>query len=86
MECKDNQYNELIQLRKEVREHEKRIAEIEKNHSVQEYQYKTIMETLTEMKRDIIDLKSTPSKRWDLIVAGIISSIIAFIASVTLNK
>ena len=59
MECKDNQYSELMQLRKEVREHEKRIAEMEKNHSVQEYQYKTIMETLTEMKRDIIDLKVT---------------------------
>lgn len=86
MECKDNQYNELIQLRKEVREHEKRIAEMEKNYSVQEYQYKTIMETLTEMKRDIIDLKSTPSKRWDLIVTGIISSILAFITSVILKN
>lgn len=67
------------------RENEKRIAKIEGSKELQEYQFKTIMESIQEMKIDLKELKETPSKRWDLVITGIITAVIggaiAFIGS-----
>ncbi len=74
-------HDEFLRLRDKVEEQESRIVELEKNHTVQEIHYKNIMGTLEEMKRDIIDIKMTPHKRWDLVITGIITAVVAFLAS-----
>lgn len=72
---------EIETLKKQVGELSKSVLEIEKDKKLNEFQYKTIIETLAEMKLDIKDIKEKPSKRWDLIITGTISSIVAYIAS-----
>lgn len=72
-------------LEEDKREIEKRVAKIEGSKELQEYQFKTIMESIQEMKLDLKELKETPSKRWDLVITGIITATIggaiAFIGS-----
>lgn len=62
---------------------ENRITELEKDKRVSEYQYKQIMETLKEVQADVKDLKTVPSKRWDLIITSgitaVVGGLIAFI-------
>ena len=64
-----------------IKEIEKRIGMLEGSQKVLEYQFKTIMDNLQELKHDIKELKSTPSKRWDLIVTSAISVIVGSIIS-----
>ena len=64
-----------------IKEIEKRIGILEGSQKVLEYQFKTIMDNLQELKHDIKELKSTPSKRWDLIVTSAISVIVGSIIS-----
>ena len=64
------------QLEEEHKELEKRVSKIEGDKQLQEFQYKTIMETLQELKIDVKELKETPSRRWDLIITGSITAII----------
>lgn len=72
-------------LEEDKREMEKRVSKIEGSNELQAFQYKTIMDSLTEMKQDIKELKETPSRRWDLVITGTITAIIggaiAFIGS-----
>ena len=64
------------QLEEGQKELEKRVIKIEGDKQLQEFQYKTIMETLQELKIDVKELKETPSRRWDLIITGSITAII----------
>lgn len=64
------------QLEEGHKELEKRVIKIEGDKQLQEFQYKTIMETLQELKIDVKELKETPSRRWDLIITGSITAII----------
>lgn len=64
------------QLEEGHKELEKRVSKIEGDKQLQEFQYKTIMETLQELKTDVKELKETPSRRWDLIITGSITAII----------
>lgn len=64
-----------------IKEIEKRVGMLEGSQKVLEYQFKTIMDNLQELKHDIKELKSTPSKRWDLIVTSAISVIVGSIIS-----
>lgn len=64
-----------------IKEIEKRVGVLEGSQKVLEYQFKTIMDNLQELKHDIKELKSTPSKRWDLIVTSAISVIVGSIIS-----
>lgn len=73
--------DEIKRLTAKIEEYEKRITEIEKNNSVQEYQYKSIMEALKEMKQDINEIKGKPNKHWDVIVTGLITGAITYIVA-----
>ncbi len=70
---------EIIHLRDKCEKHELRIAELEKNHSLQQFQYNSIMESLKEMKQDISEIKATPTKRWDLIITTGLTALITYI-------
>ncbi|WP_105614012.1 hypothetical protein [Vallitalea okinawensis] len=37
---------------------------------------------LKEIKKDVLDLKGKPAKRWDLIVTGFISAVVSALATV----
>ena len=72
-------------LEKEVKEVLVRLSKIEGDRQLQDFQYKTILKSIDELKVDIKDLKGTPGKRWDLtittIITAIISAIVTYVAS-----
>lgn len=65
---------------------EKRVSEIEGNRQLQDFQYKTIIENIQEMKQDIKEMKETPSKRWDLVITGIITAIVGGLIAIVINN
>ena len=92
MDCKDN-YKEIellkdkiSQLEKENRENRNRIIEIEKNNSVQEYQYKNIMKMLEKLEKNVESLTSAPNKKWDTLITATISSIVSFLTGLVMRR
>lgn len=73
--------DEFKEIRESIKELEKRVIELEKDKSLQEFQYNSIMATLQDMKEDIKAIKETPSTRWNLIIGGVITATIAAIVS-----
>lgn len=61
---------------------EERIRNIEKDKNLNEYQFKQIMNTLEDLQKDIAELKEKPSKRWELIITGVITFAVSFFMSV----
>lgn len=77
--------DELKHLRIKNEEHEKRIAELEKNSSVQEYQFKSIMESLKELKEDVTEIKSRPSENWKTVMTASITGLVSFLVAKFFN-
>lgn len=75
----------LKELKKTVENLDKRIIDLETDKKLQTFQYEQILKTLEELKSDISELKDKPSKRWDLIITGLISAAVAYFASLFLK-
>ncbi len=65
---------------------EKRIKDIEDNiikcmlnDAVTSERYQTILKSMTKMESDIADIKSTPRKRWDAVITGLITGIVGLL-------
>lgn len=58
---------------------EERLATLEGDKKLQNFQYETILKALDEINLDIKTLKETPSKRWDIIVTSVLTGIVAFV-------
>lgn len=58
---------------------EERLASLEGDKKLQNFQYETILKALDEINLDIKTLKETPSKRWDIIVTSVLTGIVAFV-------
>lgn len=69
---------EIEQIKQELKNHEKRLSDIEGDRKLQLYQYESIMQCMSEMKLDIKEIKERPIKKWDLIITGIISACIGY--------
>ena len=75
----------LKELKSTVDKIDKRVIDLETDKKLQTFQYEQILKTLEELKSDISELKDKPSKRWDLIITGLISAAVAYFASLFLN-
>ena len=62
-----------------IKELEKRVSELESNSKVQSFQFRIIMDSLQELKNDLKEIKSKPSKRWDLIITTAITGIVGWL-------
>lgn len=62
-----------------IKELEKRVTELESNSKVQSFQFRIIMDSLQELKTDLKEIKSKPSKRWDLIITTAITGIVGWL-------
>lgn len=69
---------EIEQIKQELKNHEKRLSDIEGDRKLQLYQYESIMQCMSEMKLDIKEIKERPIKKWDLIIMGVISACIGY--------
>lgn len=56
------------------------IGEVAKNNAVQNNKLDTISSILEDIKVDIAELKSKPSKRWDTAISSIVAAISSGIA------
>jgi hypothetical protein len=72
----------LKELKNTVDKIDKRVIDLETDKKLQTFQYEQILKTLEELKTDINELKDKPSKRWDLVITGLISAAVAYFASV----
>ena len=72
---------EIEQIKQELRSHDKRLSDIEGDRKLQLYQYESIMQCMSEMKLDIKEIKERPIKKWDLIIASIISACIGYFSN-----
>lgn len=75
----------LKELKSTVDKIDKRVIDLETDKKLQTFQYEQILKTLEELKSDISELKDKPSKRWDLIIMGLISAAVAYFASLFLK-
>lgn len=75
----------LVEHTTAIKELEKRMNDSESSNKLLEYQYKTIIENLQELKNELKELKSEPKKRWDLIIGAILSSIATYIVATMLK-
>lgn len=86
MECnKCNNEQEFKEIKKILSEHGRRLTDLETDKKLNIFQYEQIMEMLKELKTDMSEMKEKPSKRWDLVITGLISAATAFIASIILK-
>lgn len=69
----------LIEHTTTIKELEKRVTELESNSKVQSFQFRIIMDSLQELKNDLKEIKSKPSKRWDLIITTAITGIVGWL-------
>ena len=69
----------LIEHTTTIKELEKRVTELESNSKVQSFQFRIIMDSLQELKTDLKEIKSKPSKRWDLIITTAITGIVGWL-------
>ena len=69
----------LVEHTTTIKELEKRVTELESNSKVQNFQFRIIMDSLQELKNDLKEIKSKPSKRWDLIITTAITGIVGWL-------
>ena len=69
----------LVEHTTTIKELEKRVTELESNSKVQSFQFRIIMDSLQELKNDLKEIKSKPSKRWDLIITTAITGIVGWL-------
>lgn len=69
----------------ELKELDKRVQKLESDTRLQNYQYEQIMGTLAEVKKDVLEIKNIPNKRWDVIITGIISAVVGCIMALVLK-
>ena len=69
----------LIEHTTTIKELEKRVTELESNSKVQSFQFRIIMDSLQELKNDLKEITSKPSKRWDLIITTVITGIVGWL-------
>lgn len=69
----------LVEHTTTIKELEKRVTELESNSKVQSFQFRIIMDSLQELKTDLKEIKSKPSKRWDLIITTAITGIVGWL-------
>lgn len=69
----------------ELKELDKRVQKLESDTRLQNYQYEQIMGTLAEVKKDVLEIKNIPNKRWDVIITGIISAIVGCVMALVLK-
>lgn len=85
-DCENSFYKEKIEsLQKDILTLKEELAELKTDRRVNEIQFKTILEVITEIKLDLKEMKETPNKRWELIISAIISTTIAFLISFLLK-
>lgn len=84
----ENNYllNRMTALEKNNEKLSNRITEIEKDKSLEKYQFEQIMKTLEELKEDVNELKDKPSKRWDIVITAIITSTIGLVLTLFLGR
>lgn len=63
-----------------------RLSKLEGDRQLQAFQYDAIMKSIEEIKVDLKELKGTPSKRWDLVVTGIITAFVGGIVAFVVGK
>lgn len=76
----------IRELEKQVKNHEERMMKIEGNRELQAFQYKTITDILQELKSDVKELKSQPTKRYDLGITAFITALITGLITIAINK
>lgn len=69
----------------ELKELDKRVQKLESDTRLQNYQYEQIMGTLAEVKKDVLEIKNIPNKRWDVVITGIISAIVGCVMALVLK-
>lgn len=74
----ENLTTRLDKIEKKVEKQGERLTEIEKDNSVQAYQFKQIMDILAELKADVTELKNKPNKRWDLVVTTLLGGLVMY--------
>ena len=62
-----------------IKELDKRISSIEADRELQNFKYEQIINTLSEIKGDLKELKEKPAKHWDLIITTVITGVVAFV-------
>lgn len=67
------------------REFYSKFEEVNIKNATFEEKFNRIMATLDEIKRDLNELKCKPTKRWDSVVAAIISATVVIIVSYAFN-
>ena len=90
-EVTDKTISELSDI---IRDHEKRIQQIERSKEKTDFQYEQIMKTLETLNKDTIpkltkeieELKNKPVKRYDQVITGLISAIVGGIVGFVVNK
>jgi len=74
----ENIITRIDKIEKKVEKQGERLTEIEKDNSVQAYQFKQIMDILAELKADVAELKNKPNKRWDLVVTTLLGGLVMY--------
>jgi len=74
----ENLTTRIDKIEKKVEKQGERLTEIEKDNSVQAYQFKQIMDILAELKADVTELKNKPNKRWDLVVTTLLGGLVMY--------
>ncbi len=74
----ENIITRIDKIEKKVEKQGERLTEIEKDNSVQAYQFKQIMDILAELKADVTELKNKPNKRWDLVVTTLLGGLVMY--------
>lgn len=89
-ECKNEQ--RISALEKDVernsnqhREFYNSFKELEKRDAVTGERYGTILSTMAEMKTAIEDMKAKPGKRWESVIAAVITGVVAFVLGLVLR-
>ncbi|MDO4565872.1 MAG: hypothetical protein Q4B42_00925 [Oscillospiraceae bacterium] len=62
-----------------------KIEDIGKKMAVSENQYATLLSVMNEVKADVSTLKEKPNKRWESVVAAIISAAVGVLCTLALT-
>lgn len=75
MECNSccNKDAIIEELREQVKDHDKRINQLEKDNSVNAYRFEQIMNICSELKTDVNEIKEKPSRWIQVAITSIIT-------------
>ena len=67
------------------REFYAKFNELDKKQAIQEERYTNILQTVSETKDIVTDLKDKPTKRWETVITSIITSLVGLLIGFLLS-